>query len=274
LLDAGGRFVGAASMGALRAVECEPWGAEPVGEVAGWLKRGIIDADDEVCLSHGPKSQGYRQLSLPLVNVRASLKAAQVETQRAQEIIEAAQDIFYPDRTWKRLFDLCESPSEEQKQILDCELDIKAADALHLCYHINNSLAQGLNLSGKLKPRNASKGYGSVFMRNDRKFFTGKRIVRQHQLAHPAFRAHALNRALALEYCKLMGLSELAPEIGTKAADDLNAAEFKRLRDEEATLARGREWFSNAASGFDDVPKTLDFMRVAGMYGKAKEAIR
>jgi hypothetical protein len=34
VIDDGCRVVGAASMGALRAVECEDYGAEPIGEVA------------------------------------------------------------------------------------------------------------------------------------------------------------------------------------------------------------------------------------------------
>ena len=40
VIDDGCRVVGAASMGALRAVECEDFGAEPIGEVAQWYKEG------------------------------------------------------------------------------------------------------------------------------------------------------------------------------------------------------------------------------------------
>ncbi len=271
VLANGSRLIGAGSMGALRAVECEPWGSEPLGEVARWFQEGMIEADDEVCVSHLGKAQGYRQMSLPLVNVRATLKAAQVETQRAQEIIAAAQEIFYADRTWPRLFDLCESDYIERSQILDCELDIKAADALHLCYYIQNLPTNSASNGSKLVAKNAGQGYGGVFLKNDRKIWTGSKVVRQHELAQPAFRDAALNRALALEYCKMVGLSETAPEIDIKAADDLSPKEFKQLRDEEATLARAREWYSNAASGFEDVPQVLNMMRVTGAYSKAKQ---
>lgn len=268
-LSGGSRLVGAASMGALRAVECHPWGAEPVGEIASWYRDGMIDADDEVCVSHLGKAQGYRTMSLPLVNIRASLRAAQVGSVRQAEIITAAQGIFYADRTWKAVFDAAKCLLPEQQQILACELDIKAADAMHLCYHIASTAENEIRSDSK-PVLNADKGYGGVFLRNDRKIFTGKKVVRQHQLALPSSRDAALNRALALEYCKMVGIWEEAPEID-QIDQDISREDFRRLRNEEATLARARDWISNAASSFMDVPLTLDFMRVIGAYRAAKE---
>jgi len=268
VLSKGGRVIGAASMGALRAVECEPWGAEPIGEVASWYNDGLIEADDEVCIAHLGRKHKWRPTSLPLVNIRASLRAAQVGSGRQAEIISAAQGIFYANRVWRTVFDAAECSSTEQEQILACELDIKAADAMHLLFYISNLPPRGENA---IQVTNSDKFYGGVFLSNDRKIFTGKKVVRQHQLAAPAFRDAALNRALALEFCKLAGISEGAPEVPFAGADDLDEAGFKRLRDEEATLAKAREWYSNAASGFEDVPKILDFLRVVGAYGKAKE---
>ena len=209
-------------------------------------------------------------MSLPLVNVRATLRAAQVSSERQAEIISAAQGIFYADRTWPRVFEACSAKPTEVEQILSCELDIKAADALHLCYHIQS-------LPERPEPAmavcNANKGYGAVFLNNDRKLFNGKRVIRQHKLALPSFRDAALTRALALEYCKMVGLQAEAPAADMPPQGDLSAGDFKRLRDEEATLAQAREWYSNAASGFEDVPKILDFLRVIGAYDKAKEVV-
>ena len=82
-LDAGVRVFGAASMGALRAVECEPWGAEPVGIIADWYRDGLIEADDEVCLAHGDEASNWRPMSIPLVNVRGTLQAAGIEERKS-----------------------------------------------------------------------------------------------------------------------------------------------------------------------------------------------
>lgn len=67
----GCRFIGAGSLGAIRAMECEPWGAEPVGRIAGWYKDGTIIDDGEVALLHEAGGE-YRNITVPLVNLRAS----------------------------------------------------------------------------------------------------------------------------------------------------------------------------------------------------------
>jgi hypothetical protein len=268
-LQKGARVLGASSMGALRAVECQPYGAVPIGQVAEWYSQGILDSDDEVCLSHLGSQQGYRKMSLPLVNIRASLISAQVGSVRQQEIIEAARGIFYPERTWPRVFDACEADDAERTQILACEIDIKAADALHLCYYISK-LPEKPKAEWEIK--NHNKGYGSIFIGNDRKVWNGKHIVRQHEIAHPQFLNDAMNRALALEFCKMAGISEAAPE--TDQIDlDIDKEDFKRLRDEEATLAKAREWLSNSACGYADVPLVIDHLRVSGMYKTVRDSI-
>jgi hypothetical protein len=256
-------------MGALRAVECQPYGAEPIGQVAEWYSEGILDSDDEVCVAHASSEHSFRKLSLPLVNIRASLISAQLASERQKEIISVAQEIFYPDRTWARVFDACEATDSEREQILACEIDLKAADALHLCYYISSPENR---ITPERTIENHNKGYGSIFIGNDRKVWNGKHVVRQHEIAHPQFLNDALNRALALEFCKMAGISETAPE--TDALDlDIDGEDFKRLRDEEATLTRAREWLSNSACGYGDVPAVIDFLRVSGMYKEVRDSI-
>ena len=115
-LESGARILGAASMGALRAVECSPWGAEPFGEVANWYASGKIDGDDEVCLIHDD-APGYEARSVPLVNVRATLICCGFEQERKREILDVAKSIFYPDRTWSRIFKASEVLGVEKMQI-------------------------------------------------------------------------------------------------------------------------------------------------------------
>ena len=110
VLANGARLLGAASMGALRAIECEPWGAEPIGEVASLFKEGVIDGDDEVCLVHGDESSGYRHLSVPMVNIRATVSSARIPAERKKEVIEFAKSLFYPDRIWSNIVSGCELP--------------------------------------------------------------------------------------------------------------------------------------------------------------------
>jgi hypothetical protein len=76
MLAAGVSVLGAASIGALRAAELEPYGMIGVGEVYRAYRSGVIEADDEVAVVHGPAETGYRPASDPLVNIRATLSAA------------------------------------------------------------------------------------------------------------------------------------------------------------------------------------------------------
>jgi hypothetical protein len=73
------RMFGASSMGALRAAECASCGFTPLGAIAGWYARDLIDGDDEVAVLTHPEK--HEALSVPLVNVRyvvSSIRASAI----------------------------------------------------------------------------------------------------------------------------------------------------------------------------------------------------
>ncbi|MEI9987913.1 MAG: TfuA-like protein [Aliidongia sp.] len=98
-LDRGIAFFGAASMGALRALETEAFGAVAFGEVVRMYRAGEIEDDDEVVLAHGVAEDGYRAHSEPMVNLRKSLAAAE-----AGGLIDAAQHAHADRRRQGALF--------------------------------------------------------------------------------------------------------------------------------------------------------------------------
>lgn len=75
-LQAGIQVVGAASMGALRALELSPYGMLGCGLIYRWYAQGVIAGDDEVAMLHAPAEFGYQALSEPLVDLRYTLLAA------------------------------------------------------------------------------------------------------------------------------------------------------------------------------------------------------
>src|SRR5262249_42536959 len=103
-MSEGVHVFGAASMGALRAVELAPFGMEGFGEVFNAFQRGKLTCDDEVAVAHASAEDGYRPLSEAMVNVRATLEAAErAGVQGAPDtatIIAAARALFYTDRCW------------------------------------------------------------------------------------------------------------------------------------------------------------------------------
>lgn len=106
LLDAGTRVIGAASMGALRAVELARYGMEGFGWVFEAYRSGRLEADDEVAVSYSPED--LTCLTVPLVNVRwwlGHLHASRdIDAGTASELFERARQLFYADRTQENLW--------------------------------------------------------------------------------------------------------------------------------------------------------------------------
>lgn len=105
LLAAGASIWGAASIGALRAAEMAPFGMTGIGAIYRAYADGRLTGDDEVALAHAPEEWTWRPLSLPLVDVRATLCRAVRESvigaNEAKAIRTAAAAIHYVDRTWE-----------------------------------------------------------------------------------------------------------------------------------------------------------------------------
>lgn len=102
-LSRGVRIFGAASMGALRAVELAPYGMTGIGRIFRWYRDGVINDDGEVAVLHAPADIAYRSLTEPLVNVRASVQSAENKAvftaADSAWILETAASIHYKERT-------------------------------------------------------------------------------------------------------------------------------------------------------------------------------
>jgi hypothetical protein len=97
---------GAASMGALRAAEL-PQHMTPVGLIANKYVSGEWNDDADVALLHADKSDDYRPLTVPQVNVWATLQRAvrekTVPLAVSKKLLQASAAMFYQDRTWERI---------------------------------------------------------------------------------------------------------------------------------------------------------------------------
>lgn len=104
LLSEGVRIFGASSIGALRAAEMDGFGLVGVGAIYRAYARGTLVGDDEVALVHASAEWDWRVLSLPLVDVRATLCRARrgsvIGAAEARALLMAASAIHYIDRTW------------------------------------------------------------------------------------------------------------------------------------------------------------------------------
>lgn len=110
-LSRGVVVAGAASMGALRAAECQAFGMVGVGRVFDDYASGAVVDDAAVALLHAPKELGFRAVTVPMVNIRATLKRLQDQqifsAEEAQEIEGIAATLFFKRRTWSALYSQC-----------------------------------------------------------------------------------------------------------------------------------------------------------------------
>jgi TfuA protein len=139
-LRAGTIVLGAASMGALRAVEMSGFGMIGVGTVFRWFRDGRLVAEDELAVAYDADTGAA--LSDALVNMRHAFSRAvaegviQRETRRV--LIRLARSAYFPDRTYYSTIRLAENlvPAVELSRLRlwlrhRCP-DLKADDALRL----------------------------------------------------------------------------------------------------------------------------------------------
>lgn len=105
LLRRGVTVVGASSMGALRAAETWKIGMIGVGTIFAMFRDGILDADDEVALIY--ERDTYRNLSTPLVNIRAALDVAAaagaIGEQEKNNLLFKMRSLYFPERSHQAL---------------------------------------------------------------------------------------------------------------------------------------------------------------------------
>ncbi len=97
-LDSGVRVFGAASLGALRAAEMAPLGMTGVGRVFEGYRSGAIDGDDEVAILHAAAEQGYRGLTVALVELRHALESPDFDREAAAALVARVKALPFSQR--------------------------------------------------------------------------------------------------------------------------------------------------------------------------------
>jgi hypothetical protein len=113
-LSEGVHVFGAASMGALRAAELAPFGMRGIGTIFTAYQAGHwpgddapFEDDDEVTVIHAPPEAGGAALSDPMVDLRASLDAAEaagvIDRASRTAVVAAMKSLHFPARSFARL---------------------------------------------------------------------------------------------------------------------------------------------------------------------------
>lgn len=138
LMSRGTCVFGAASMGALRAAELDRFGMIGVGVVYRAFRDGGLSGDDEVALVHGAAELDWMPLSVPMIEVRATLIAAVrdrlLSPTVARRIRALVREIHFSDRDWPAMAAACARAglAEEGllRRLVRLHVPLKQRDAL------------------------------------------------------------------------------------------------------------------------------------------------
>lgn len=97
-LDYGIEVWGAASMGALRAVELSSFGMRGHGRIYEMYKNEEVDGDDEVAIAY---SKFNNVQTIPLINIRLTLE--RLNRINNETVLNSIRSIFYAERTWDKI---------------------------------------------------------------------------------------------------------------------------------------------------------------------------
>jgi hypothetical protein len=144
---------GASSMGALRAAETWKLGTIGVGQIFTMFRDGILDADDEVALIY--ERDTYRNLSTPLVNLRAALDmaatAGAIDVQEENELLLKMKSLYFPERSHQGLQAM--SPALRDFFKTAPLPDVKRDDALQLLHTIREMRAFHVGHEDRAAPK-------------------------------------------------------------------------------------------------------------------------
>jgi hypothetical protein len=235
ILDALGHGIpvyGASSIGALRAAETCRYGMRGVGRVFEMYRSGVLQDDDEVALAHTGPDDGYRALSLPMVNVRATLDLGRAEglldERWHEQCLVAAKSIYFRDRTAEavaRVLQEAGAPAGVRDTVLHVlrhsYVDVKQQDAIELLTLMNGADARGAEQSPVLAAGREPEQPRSLYLlrtlknrdrtvQDDGVAVSLSHVAETAALHHPDFPAlmfHSLNRAVACVLARMLGVT-------------------------------------------------------------------
>jgi len=169
VLHDGAAVIGAASMGALRAVDCGPAGAIGHGRIYRLFRRGALSSEDEVAVVFLPEGP-FPVLSLALANVRFALRRAHrtglLTASEAVTLVRAAETLHYQDRSWNAIAERAGSKLSPHQLAALGSCDIKRDDALSCCRWTATQLRRGKIAASPRRDR--TQPLGALFRDRER----------------------------------------------------------------------------------------------------------
>ena len=145
-------LVGAASLGALRAVELEKFGMIGIGKIFELYKTGKIDGDDEVAVTF--EEGKYLVQSEAMIDIRFNLFIAKrkgiIDESTKREITRVAKNVYFPYRNYTDILDLTKKQYPDSDGYIESfriyithnRESLKERDAIKLIKYLKKQISQ------------------------------------------------------------------------------------------------------------------------------------
>jgi len=227
-LEKGVKVFGASSMGALRAAETWKFGMIGVGRIFEQYRDSLLTDDDDVALTYAPAELGFINITLPLVNIQATLERAVacglVTNVLSRKVEETSKRLHFSARDISTICARGKLSALEAKivETLFAEnyVDQKKIDAISLLQIVGqfdtaaNSVIPPVEL-------NRSKCFLTQFQQDRWSYVndgqvTQRQICKHVALHHPGFetlRTKALWRALLVQFSNICGIEPTEDDV-------------------------------------------------------------
>ena len=150
-------IAGAASLGALRAVECEAYGMSAIGTICSLYKSGHYKDDADVAILHAPAELSYQPVTTAWVDMEPTLESLSRETSllsyaQHEELLRTGKNIFFKERTYTAVINAAVEDKLAREKCLSWvknnQVERKRTDAILLIDWMTAT-----NISGNSTPR-------------------------------------------------------------------------------------------------------------------------
>lgn len=139
-LSEGVAVYGAASMGALRAAECDSFGMKGIGRIYEQYRDGSRLSDADVAVLHGPPVMGFQPVTIALVDAEETIRTLQslIGDEKTDSLLVAARRTHFSRRTWRSIVAAARLDQGIASILSRNAISVKRLDAEMLLDAVNN----------------------------------------------------------------------------------------------------------------------------------------
>ncbi|MEM2856698.1 MAG: TfuA-like protein [Candidatus Nitrosocaldaceae archaeon] len=133
------KIIGAASIGAVRAVELEKFGMIGIGSIYRLYKMGKLDDDDEIAVTF---TSDYKLQSEAMIDIRYTLYHAYknkiLTYDKMKYLLKIAKNIYFPYRTYEEIFNKANIDERVIEYVKKNRRSLKEKDSIALLNYLKH----------------------------------------------------------------------------------------------------------------------------------------